>query len=245
MEAGQYMEAIVEGYGTNEWKGTINVRLLGVDSSVSLIEHVRMLMPFVNKNQGCYILPELKDLVYIVFTNQSLSEAICVGSPIPLKAALTKHMKQDNTLKQIQTKGGFMISVSDQKNQEQLEIKSKKGLMIKLDDQNETVSIGDSNEQQLITIDLKNKSVKLKAKEALTITNGDASIKLNKTTLEVKATTIKMDCTSLHVKTKKETTMNSVKTTIKSTNKTVVHGAMCEVSADAKQVLKGGLIQIG
>lgn len=245
MASGQYMEAIVESYGKNEWKGTINVRLLGVDSKASLIEHVRMLVPFVNKNQGCYILPELKDLVYIVFTNQSLSEAICVGSCIPLDAILTKNMKQDNTVKQIKTLGGLLMKINDQKDQEVVEIKSKKGLMMKLDDKNQTVSIGQDDGQQLITINLKNKSVSIKAKETLTITNGDASIKLDKGTLECKATTMKIDCSSLSVKTKKETTMNSVNTTIKSTNKTVVHGAMCEVSADAKQVLKGGLIQIG
>lgn len=240
-----FHEVMVTGYGKKEWKGTIEVRLLGIKKEDALLRHVRIITPSASKEVGIYCLPEINEIGYIMFVDEMFTQAIYVGSLIPLESDITKKLEEDNSLKLIYTTSGYKLEIHEQKDKEKICFISKSGLEISMEEENQVLTFGQSDQKQQILIDMKNKSICILGEEKLEMKCKDAAIVLEKGNITLKGSNITTNCDVCTVDTKKELKLKSVNATLSATNKATVHGSMCEVSADSKLDVKGAMIQIG
>lgn len=241
----EFFEGVVEAYGEGEWAGTLSVRLLGVKKEEGLLEHVRVLTSFTNKNVGSLILPELQDYVVLSFLDEGRTQAICHGSLLQPNCEMVKKLDKENHVKIIRMKSAFGVMINETADKEMLTLNDKAGLQLMMDEEKQTLSIGQRDGKQVLIVNMKEKSVTLQGQETLSLICGKAKLIMEKGNVTLEGTDIKINGTTLAVDTKKEVTISSVSCSMKASNKAVVHGATCEVSADAKQDIKGAIIQIG
>lgn len=239
------LEAIVEAYGKKEYKGTLHVRLLGLKKEEGTLEHVRVLTSYANQKAGFVMFPEIGDVVLITFLDQGNTQAVCLGTLLPQSCAALQEIKEDNTQKLFKLSSGFTILVDESKDKERLCIKSKSNLEFTFDEEKQIVSIAQENQKQFVLVNMKDHSISIQGEDKLSFLCGGAEFVMEKGNITIKGQDVKFDSKSLKLKATGDINLNGVNTTFEATNKAIIHGLICESTADMKQQIKGPLIQIG
>lgn len=196
-----FMLATVLDNGNEKQKGKLKLRLLCEGQEKNILEDVKVIAPFGGERYGVYCLPEVGEQVLVGFLGGCFDRPFVFGSLYTsTDEMVSESFHEKNALKRFVTKGGSVVEISDEKDQEAIRVKTPKGnLSIELLQNPETVTV--TAEKNKVTVDGKNGSVKVSAEKKIELTAGSASlsmesngnIKLKGGTLELKGNSIKLD----------------------------------------------------
>ena len=175
---------------------------------------------YAGKGFGSYALPEIGSEVLVGFIMGDMENAVVLGclhnseNPLPEKTANEK-----NTVKEIRTKGGYELTISEEKGKEKLSVKTPGEQILTIDDENQKIEVQDKQGKEKILIDGKtnsvsitgDKKIELASKSAKLLLDGGANkieltasqISINgKQMAELKGQSLKLEGTSVELKAK-------------------------------------------
>ena len=212
--------AVVKENWDKEHPGCVKVEyILGADGAKTS-DWIRVLHGYAGKGFGSYALPEIGSEVLVGFIMGDMENAVVLGclhnseNPLPEKTANEK-----NTVKEIRTKGGYELTISEEKGKEKLSVKTPGEQILTIDDENQKIEVQDKQGKEKILIDGKtnsvsitgDKKIELASKSAKLLLDGGANkieltasqISINgKQMAELKGQSLKLEGTSVELKAK-------------------------------------------
>lgn len=174
-----FLMGIVQENSDDKKKGHLKVKIPFMKEGKDIIEDVLMLMPYGGEKHGYYFLPEVGDHVLIAFAGNNQTNAYVIGNIyMPDNEVVNQCYQEKNTVKQISTKGGFLIQFTEEKDKEKLTIHTPKKLMISMEDKDEIITIKDSKNENVISLNGKDGKLTIEAKKELEIKCGKSSLQL-------------------------------------------------------------------
>jgi len=173
----------------------------------------RVASPFAGKGRGFYMLPEPEDEVLISFIHGDMRYPVVVGSlwndkdlmPVNDKAPKAstdpagndlgidktckdnKALSGKNTSRFIHTRGGLTLLFDDTDGKEKISLYTKKGHMLNINDEKDVLCIYDADKKTYLTLDAKNKSIKMHSDKDIWIDCPNGEFKLTSKTMDMKA----------------------------------------------------------
>ncbi len=200
---------------------------------------VPVMSPYAFKECGAYAMPEVGAEVVIAFNMGDRNCPIVIGSLWNTKNARPKDVaKKDNPTKSFKTKGGSIVDFSDEKGKEKIEIKTPKELCVKIEDENETITIADKDKKNSVIINIKDGSVKVKADKTLSLESGKSKITMDSSGVTVKGDAVNVEAgnslnlkgTTVKVDGTQTTVSGKSKTDVTSSGMTSVKGSMVKLN---------------
>lgn len=212
--------AIVKENWDKEHPGCVKVEyILGVKGAKTS-DWIRVLHGYAGKGFGSYALPEIGSEVLVGFIMGDMENAIVLGclhnseSPLPEKTA-----NEANTIKEIRTKGGYELVLSEEKGKEKLSVKTPGEQLLTIDDENQKIEISDKQGKDTIVIDGKANCISVTAEKKLELASKETKILLDgasgkielsasklcvngKQTTEIQGQSLKLEGTSVEMKSK-------------------------------------------
>ncbi len=138
-------------------------------------------------DRGIYALPEVNDEVLVAFAHGDIRYPYVLGALWngQDKPPATNEDGQ-NDLRLIKSRSGHLISFNDKAGEEVLEIKSKQGHTITID--NAGIKVQDEDEQTVITLDAGNKTVTITAQKDLKLAAPNGALSIMAKTIELSGT---------------------------------------------------------
>ncbi|MCH5281438.1 MAG: phage baseplate assembly protein V [Lachnospiraceae bacterium] len=217
------VSGIITGQVKENWDeehpGMVMVEYFLGEPGKNQTDWVPVMSPYAGDQYGYYALPEVGTEVVLAFLMGNRNCPIVLGciwnqeNPLPENTA-----NENNSMKKMITKGGCVIQLSEEKDEEEILIQSPSGLSIHLKDGDKTIKINDSEEKNGVTVDIENGTLTLLAEKSLELKVGDdvmlsmggnpkaVSITGQKVTcnadqaLELKGQTAKLEGTSTEIK---------------------------------------------
>lgn len=177
----QSMMGIVYGVVKENWDqehpGMVKVEILTGESGKNVSDWMPVMAPYAGPEYGAYMLPEIGTQVVVAFEMGNLSSPLVIGCLWNQKDALPPNTANEkNTAKTLITKGGTRITISDEEGKEKLEVETKGKLLLRMEDENKTVSLQDENGENRIFLDSQNGAISLEAKEKITLQVGGTAV---------------------------------------------------------------------
>jgi len=144
-------------------------------------EWARLATPMAGKKMGTYFLPEKNDEVLVAFGKGDIHEPYIVGSLWNGQMKPPQENKKKNPIRQIKSRAGHTVTFDDTDDVGKIEIETKKGQKVVIDDKEEKITLKDKNKNEVkmdsngIFIDSKGKiklsgnDVKVNAKRGLSL----------------------------------------------------------------------------
>lgn len=189
-------------------------------------EWARLLTIMAGKEMGSFFLPEVGDEVLVAFYEGDVNQPFVLGGLWNSKEAppLTNEDGKNN-LRKIKSRNGNEIILNDEDGKESIEIKTKAGQVLKMEDpSNGKITIKDKSGNNSIVIDGSNNQISLKANMKINIEAGSSKIVLDGT-----QNSIKME--------------SSASLTIKS-QMLSIEGGVIDIKSDGPLNLKGAVAKI-
>lgn len=175
-------------------------------------------------NRGTLFVPEVNDEVLVAFHLGNLNQPFVIGS---LWNSSNKPPAKDekNNLRKIHSRGGHELVFDDTENKGKVTLKTKQGIKLEIDDQNEKITLGTKSDAQSVVLTGSSTS-------SITIKSG-----ANKITIDNKGD-IKIEST-------KEITVKSTQINLEATAAMKVKaGAKLDLLADGIITIKGAMVKI-
>jgi len=193
--SGIQIAKVVEVGNDTDGNFRIKIKLTSmIDKSETIMARLSNL--YASESCGIVFLPEVDDEVIVAFINNDPRNAVILGSVFSSKRAMPVTPDKKNEIKSIVTKSKMKVTF-DEKNKI-ITIETPGGNKFILDDKAKKIELADSNRNKImmnssgITLD-SGKDVKISAKGQITI-NAMMGAKIEaKTTLDLNATSIKID----------------------------------------------------
>ena len=161
--------------------GMIKAEISLGSSGKNLTDWIPVAVPYAGKEFGTYFLPEIGSQVLLAFHMGDINCPIVIGSlwnqtdVVPPETANEK-----NTVKKIKTKGGNVITISEESGKEKISIQTKGELKAELDDENQKIILQDKEGKNAISIDAKYGTMNFKSeKKAVFNINGQPMLTLD------------------------------------------------------------------
>ena len=193
--------AVVTKINDPEGMGRVKVRLLNLGTSEQETDFIRVVSPMAGQNCGIQFLPEVDDEVLVAFCGDGMSQPYVIGSlygnrekykmPSPVKDGV-------NDIRMIKTRSGHTITFGDKKGEENIEIKSAKGMIIKIDDKENSVKISDKDGKNLMTISANDGTISITADQKLELKAAGSGITMDNNGIQIKSGN-KLDMTGTQV----------------------------------------------
>lgn len=200
----------------------------------NLTDWIPVAVPYAGKEFGTYFMPEIGSQVLLAFHMGDINCPIVIGSlwnqedVVPSGTANEK-----NTVKQIKTKGGNCITISEESGKETITIQTKGELKAELDDENQRIVLQDKDNKNAICMDAKNGEMKFKSgKKAAFQINGTDMLILDGEGKSVKINTGKIELKADQTLTAKGQTISLEGSSMK------LKGQQLEMNADATMKIK-------
>lgn len=187
----------------------------------------RISVPMAGKGMGTFILPEVGDEVLVAFREGSIREPYVLGSLWNMDGKPPKDNDDGkNNFRVFKSRAGHEIIIDDTGDAGGIEIKTKAGASIKINNEGETkITVKDKSGNNKVEIDGSANTVSVKGSNKVSVVSGENSVNL-------------------------DGTQNSV--AIKGAMKISLQASMIEIKADAALdlkcdgmvTLKGAMVQI-
>lgn len=195
------MSGIVLGNVVENWDsehpGMVKVEAVLGEETQNNLGWVSVAAPYAGNEFGTYILPEIGSKVLVAFCMGRMESPYVIGSIWNQTNALpAETANENNTVKTVITKGGNRITVSDEEGKERICVRTKGELAIELDDENQKISAGDKDGNNVWTVDAKEGRMTLTAQKEISFAvNGKQMLLLdgNGGKAELKADSIKAE----------------------------------------------------
>lgn len=188
---------VVSNINDPEGLGRVKVKLLNRTTSEYETDFIRVMTPMSGSGWGMFFLPEVGDEVLVAFCDGDICRPYVIGSlwndsedeerrrKVPITVT-----DGENNKRQIKTKSGHRITFNDkveEKNGEKesvgrIRLTTSKGLMLSLEDKNETIIIkfNDKNGNKSgIKINGKEGAISIKAQQKIELVAGNSKIILD------------------------------------------------------------------
>jgi uncharacterized protein involved in type VI secretion and phage assembly len=242
-----YQGIVTENYN-EENKGRLKVKIPLMDADSDLIVLVNLTRGYATKNGGFFFIPEIDDIVIVGFLGNDFERGVILGtlfekdntfhngqvceennnkviaSRCNAQIKFSDEKDKENII--IKTPKGNTMILDDEKDKEKITIKTPKGQTMIFDDENEVITLKSKDGTEEIKLNGKDGHITLKAKEKLTITCGDAELSFSKNG-DIKATGAKL-------------TLDGKTIEIKSSGAAKISGQSLELKSDAATKFTAG-----
>ena len=237
-------------------RGCVTIPTRGETNKGDVLKWARVAMPYSGKDWGFYFQPEVGDEVLLVFEQGDIEKPYVIGA-IPRSdgseksSVMSACFDEKNTMKRIQTKHGSCIAFTDSKD----DTKGKKDVIsietpdkehyIKMDNENDVITVSDKKEKNQITIETAGDKGRItcKCQKKFEIRVGDGiQIIANGETgkVEIKAKSIGLESTQGEINIKSQTGLN-----VKGQSSVNIKGAAVNVESQGMLGLKGSMVKQG
>jgi uncharacterized protein involved in type VI secretion and phage assembly len=176
------------------------------------------------KNMGTLFVPEVEDEVLVAFHLGNLNQPFVIGS-LWNQSNKPPAVDEKNNIRKIYSRGGHELIFDDTVNAGKVTLKTKKGIQLVIDDQNEKITLGTKSDAQ---------SVVLAGSSAGTVTIKSGT---NKITIDNKG--------DIQIKSDKAITIKSTQINLEATaTMTVKAGAKLDLTSDGIVNIKGAMVKI-
>lgn len=214
--------------------GMIKAEISLGSSGKNLTDWIPVAVPYAGKEFGTYFLPEIGSQVLLAFHMGDINCPIVIGSlwnqtdVVPPETANEK-----NTVKKIKTKGGNVITISEESGKEKISIQTKGELKAELDDENQKIILQDKEGKNTISIDSKNGTMNFKSeKKAVFNINGQPML-----TLDGEGKAVKIKAGKIEIEADQSLTMKG-QTAGLDGNSLKIQGQQLELTAKASMAIK-------
>lgn len=214
--------------------GMIKAEISLGSSGKNLTDWIPVAVPYAGKEFGTYFLPEIGSQVLLAFHMGDINCPIVIGSlwnqtdVVPPETANEK-----NTVKKIKTKGGNVITISEESGKEKISIQTKGELKAELDDENQKIILQDKEGKNAISIDAQNGTMNFKSeKKAVFNINGQPML-----TLDGEGKAVKIKAGKIEVEADQSLTMKG-QTAGLDGNSLKIQGQQLELTAKASMAIK-------
>lgn len=214
--------------------GMIKAEISLGSSGKNLTDWIPVAVPYAGKEFGTYFLPEIGSQVLLAFHMGDINCPIVIGSlwnqtdVVPPETANEK-----NTVKKIKTKGGNVITISEESGKEKISIQTKGELKAELDDENQKIILQDKEGKNAISIDAQNGTMNFKSeKKAVFNINGQPML-----TLDGEGKAVKIKAGKIEIEADQSLTMKG-QTAGLDGNSLKIQGQQLELTAKASMAIK-------
>ena len=214
--------------------GMIKAEISLGSSGKNLTDWIPVAVPYAGKEFGTYFLPEIGSQVLLAFHMGDINCPIVIGSlwnqtdVVPPETANEK-----NTVKKIKTKGGNVITISEESGKEKISIQTKGELKAELDDENQKIILQDKEGKNAISIDAKNGTMNFKSeKKAVFNINGQPML-----TRDGEGKAVKIKAGKIEIEADQSLTMKG-QTAGLDGNSLKIQGQQLELTAKASMAIK-------
>jgi len=156
-----------------EHPGMVMVEFFLGEKGKSTTGWVPVMQPYAGKSYGEYFFPEIDSVVVVGFLLGNLDSPVVLGCIWDEKNVLPKDTaNKENSIKSILTKGGHKIIFDEKKDEEKIEIITAGEISISMQDKEQSITIKDKKGQNLCTINGKEGTITLEAKEKVVFKAG-------------------------------------------------------------------------
>ncbi len=135
------------------------------------------------KDMGAYFLPEVGDEVLVAFLEGDVSKPFVIGAL--WNSVDTPPLKNDdgkNNIRKIKSRNGHEIILDDEEGKESLEIKTKAGHVLKMEDgSTNKIQLKDKSGNNLLEIDGQNNQVSIKGNMKISLEAGSCKLTIDST----------------------------------------------------------------
>ena len=220
--------AKVTDIGDPEKMGRVKVEILNMGTKGQTTDFIRVVSPMAGKNCGIQFLPEVGDEVLVAFCGDGMSQPYVIGSLYSNRNEykLPSPMGKDipNDIRMIKTKSGHTITFGDKKGEENIEIKSAKEMVIKIDDKENSIKISDKDGKNLMTLNAANGTISITADQKLELKAAGSGITMDNNGVQIKSGN-KLDMTGQQVSINGKGSLN-----LTSSGPTNVKGSIVQVN---------------
>lgn len=176
---GGFVLGVVAENNDKKFAGMVKVEYTAWQQGHNLTHWMPVLQSYAGAGHGRYWLPEIDDVVLVGFVGQSMDEPFVLGCLHPANAELPGRLfHKDNRRRHLKTKGGVELDILDEDGKEQASVTTPKGLKLLVEDENETITLTDKNQENLLVIDSKNGKVTVTADSQLTLQSGRSTLEM-------------------------------------------------------------------
>lgn len=231
-----FLPATVLANNDGEHKGLLKVELISEGSGKTILDGVKVVVPFSGDTYGIYALPEIGEQVVVGFLGGSFDRPFVLGSLCTVKdQMLSDSFHETNAIKRLVTAGGNSIEISDDKGAQSISVKTPQKISMAFSEKDGCAVI--SAGENLVKIGATDGSVSINAKERISLTTGNSSFTMDSSgnisvsgeNLEWKGSAIKADSGG-------ELTLHGTKTELT--------GSMVEINSQGIMTIKGSITKI-
>lgn len=156
-----------------------------------------VLFSYAGDEYGEYAVPEIDSEVLVAFAMNNRNFPVILGNIRPPDKKIPPDTSdKDNCIKSFVTKAGNKITVNDKNNETSVCISTSAGLTISFNDKENMISVSDSDSNNKLEMDFKNKTVSVDAGNSISLKiNNTEAVKIDKQSVEIKTKefTVKAD----------------------------------------------------
>jgi uncharacterized protein involved in type VI secretion and phage assembly len=191
----------------------------------------RVSVPMAGKQRGMFFLPEVDDEVLVAFLDGDINCPYIIGGLWNDKDTPPETNEDGkNNIRKIKSRSGHQITFNDEEGKEKIEIKTKSGDYILLED-TKKIEIKDKSGNNSITIDSSGNSVALKGQNSISIKSD------TKVEIEAGGNKIVIDSSGIKIE-------SSAQLNIKGNMVTVEGGGTAEIKSGGILTVKGSMVKI-
>ena len=228
-----FAHAVVVQNDSSAHPGMVKVQYTLMGDEKNITKFIPCLSSSAGTDHGSYCCPEIGDQVVVCFMDNNQESPVVMGCLYPAGSdVIGDNFDSKNCKKAIKTKGGFECTIEDEEGKQYVEIKTKSGSKIRIDDGESCVTISDKNKKNYLTLSLSNGNIEIVADKNITLKAGSAELSLS-------ADTDSINLSAAQISLESSRSMN-----VSSNNMLKVEGGMTTLEGRQSLTVSGGMVRI-
>lgn len=239
--SGGFVQGVVTDNGDKKFSRMVKVEYTAWKSGKNICQWIPLLHGYAGKEYGCYMVPEVGDIVLVGFIGPGMERPFVLGGLFPAGAEMISGSFTDkNETKRLKTAGGIDLILSDVKGKQTAIAVTPKGLTLSLTDEKETITLSDKGGENALILECKNGEVTLCAKSKITLKAGKCEI-----TLDGKGGAVTIQCDKFEAQATRQAAVSANQQLTLSGGMLKVEGKQtAQLSGGTMTQIKGGMVKI-
>lgn len=229
---------VKENYN-KDFPGKVKVELFLGEEGKNVTGWIPVMTPYGGNEYGNLFLPEVDSEVVVAFHMGDRNRPLVIGCLWSEKNKFPPEtVKEENPVKTIMTKAGSQITFDDTKDKELISIKTKKGSIFEISEENQTITLSDKDKKNAVVINAKDGEVDVTADKTFVLkVGGKAAVTVTDKEVTLKSTTISASAD-------KDLKLKGQNSSVEGTSVKVKGSGSLEVSASGTTQIKGAMVKI-
>jgi len=171
------MVGVVVENNNKDYPGMVKVEMLVREAKRNISDWMKLVNLYGGSEWGSYVVPEVGDEVLVVFEQGNINRPYVIGSIYKANDKLhKKSFNENNHIKKFKTRGGHEVTFYDEEDKGYIDIKTKKELNIRVDDNKNVIKVTDKDGNNFIQIDVENSKITVEGKNKLLLNSNSSKI---------------------------------------------------------------------